>query len=186
MRGFACSMLSITVSLQAQEAKKIDAKRSEITVHVFKAGWFSFAGHDHVISAPIAKGTLDENGQSIEFTVNTAEMQVVDPGESDKNRAEIRKTMLGQQLLEADKFPTITFRSVSVRQTDAATAVVQGVLTLHGARSSVSLTVKKQGSRYIGSTKLKQSEYGLIPVSVAGGTVRVKDEVIVEFEITTE
>ena len=43
--------------------------------------------------------------------------------------------------------------------------------------------VKKQGGRYVGSATLKQRDFGMTPVSVAGGTVKVKDEVKIEFEI---
>jgi hypothetical protein len=43
--------------------------------------------------------------------------------------------------------------------------------------------VRKEGGRYVGSAKLKQRDFGMTPVSVAGGTVKVKDEVKIEFEI---
>ena len=37
--------------------------------------------------------------------------------------------------------------------------------------------------RYIGSTHLKQTDFGITPVRIAGGTVKVKDEVEMSFEI---
>ena len=40
--------------------------------------------------------------------------------------------------------------------------------------------------RYTGSATVKQKEFGMEPVSVAGGTVKVKDEVKVEFEIALQ
>jgi len=39
------------------------------------------------------------------------------------------------------------------------------------------------GSRYRGSATLKQTDFGITPVTVAGGTVKVKNEVKVEFDI---
>ena len=60
---------------------------------------------------------------------------------------------------------------------------VRGNLTLHGQTHPVSVTVKKNGARYVGSASLKQRDFGMTPVSVAGGTVKVKDEVKIEFEI---
>jgi polyisoprenoid-binding protein YceI len=60
---------------------------------------------------------------------------------------------------------------------------VVGTLTLHGVRKQITVTLKKSNDRYIGSTKLKQTDYGMKPVAVAGGTIKVKDEVKVEFNI---
>jgi len=31
--------------------------------------------------------------------------------------------------------------------------------------------------------RLKQRDFGIAPISIAGGTVKVKDEVLIEFEI---
>ena len=166
--------------------KRIDTAHSKITVHAYKSGLFSFAAHDHVIEVPIAKGTIDETARTVEFSVKTADLQVLDPDDSPKNRAEIRKVMLGPKLLEADKYPEIAFRSASVTQTNATTAKVSGVLELHGVKRDVALTVKREGERYVGSTTLKQTDYRMTPVTVAGGTVKVKDEVKIEFSVVTE
>jgi hypothetical protein len=32
---------------------------------------------------------------------------------------------------------------------------------------------------------LRQSDFGILPISIAGGTVKVKDEVTIEFDIVT-
>jgi polyisoprenoid-binding protein YceI len=177
--------LCLSAALFAQP-KPLDVKQSKITVYAYKAGLFSFAAHDHVIEVPVARGALDEQAKTIEFTVKTGSLQVLDPDDSEKNRKEIRATMLGPKLLEADKFPEITFRSTSVKQTDANSAAVEGVLTIHGVSRPVALTVKRDGRFYVGSAKMKQTEYGLTPVTVAGGAVKVKDAIKVEFRVTAE
>jgi hypothetical protein len=58
-----------------------------------------------------------------------------------------------------------------------------GDLTLHGQSHPVKVDVERQDGRYRGSARLRQSEFGITPVTVAGGTIKVKDEVRVEFEI---
>lgn len=184
MRRFIV-VLALSAALFAQP-KNIDIKKSKITVYAYKSGLFSFATHDHVIDVPIARGTLDEQARTIEFTVRANTLQVLDPNESDKNRAEIRSTMLGPKLLEADKFAEMSFRSTSVKQTDANTAAVEGVLTVHGVGRPVALTVRRDGAFYVGTTKMKQTDYGMTPVTAAGGTVKVKDEIKVEFRVTLE
>jgi polyisoprenoid-binding protein YceI len=184
MRKLAITLV-LSTALFAQ-SKPLDTKQSNITVYAYKTGLFSFAAHDHVIDVPIARGTLDEQARTIEFTVQTNTLQVLDPNESEKNRTEIRATMLGPKLLEADKFPEISFRSTSVKQTDANTAAVEGVLTIHGVSRPVALTVKRDGKFYLGSAKMKQTDYGLTPVTVAGGAVKVKDEIKVDFRVAAE
>jgi polyisoprenoid-binding protein YceI len=174
--------LGITATCIAQ-TRPLDTAQSTITIHAYKSGVFSFAGHDHTISALVSNGTIDEAKRAIEFTVNTKDMQVLDPGESDKNKAEIRSTMLGSSLLDADKFPEIKFHSTDIRQLTPTTLDVHGELLLHGVSHPLTLRVTKDGDHYIGQAKLKQTDYGLKPVSVAGGTVKVKDEILIEFSI---
>ena len=60
---------------------------------------------------------------------------------------------------------------------------MQGNLTLHGRSSPVSVDVNLRNGHYLGSARLKQRTFGMTPVSIAGGTVKVKDEVEVEFDI---
>ena len=187
MRKFRIAALAFVLSgaLHAQQVKRIDPARSKMTVYAYRAGLFAFASHDHMIGVPVAEGWIDEQRRAVALTVKTATLDVIDQTESEKNRLEIRKTMLGPKLLDAERFPTISFRSSSVTQVDPVTASVVGILTLHGMSKQVSVTVKKVGDRYVGTTKLKQTDYGMIPISVADGAVKVKDEVKVEFTIVT-
>jgi hypothetical protein len=41
----------------------------------------------------------------------------------------------------------------------------------------------RETGRYRASTILKQRDFGIQPIRVAGGTVRVKDEIRLEFDI---
>jgi hypothetical protein len=43
--------------------------------------------------------------------------------------------------------------------------------------------VTLKGEHYRGSATLRQTDFGIKPLTVAGGTVKVKDEVKIEFEI---
>jgi len=181
--AFTAVLFAFPVLAQAQQ---IDPANSKITIHAYKTGMFSFAGHDHVVEAPITSGQVDENEKTVTIQIQTKNLRVLDPGESEKNRAEIQRTMLSSKLLDAEKYPEISFRSSSYRQNGGDPAEVQGNLSLHGAVRSIRLTVKKQGDRWTGSTRLKQTDFGMQPISLAGGTVRVKDEVKVEFNVAVK
>ena len=60
---------------------------------------------------------------------------------------------------------------------------VQGELELHGRTRPVKVDVVRDQGHYKGSTPLKQSDFGITPISIAGGTVKVKDELRIEFDI---
>ncbi len=168
------------------QVKSIDPVNSRITIHAYKTGMFSFAGHDHVIEAPIASGQVDESEKTVTLVIETKNLRVLDPDESEKNRAEIQQTMLSNKVLDSEQYPEISFRSNSYRQGGNDSADLAGKLSLHGVVRLITLRIAKQGGRWIGSTRLKQTDFGMKPVSVAGGTVKVKDEVKIEFEIAVK
>ena len=60
---------------------------------------------------------------------------------------------------------------------------MRGDLTLHGVTQPVELPITLANGRYTGSVKLKQTDFGIAPVSIAGGTVKVKDVIEIVFEI---
>jgi len=60
---------------------------------------------------------------------------------------------------------------------------VTGPLTMHGASRQIAVPVTWQDGKYTGSLSLKQTDYGITPVKIAGGAVRVKDEITIEFSI---
>ena len=47
----------------------------------------------------------------------------------------------------------------------------------------VSLTVKQTGESYTTRTALKQTDFGITPLSIGGGMIKVKNEVEIEFQI---
>jgi polyisoprenoid-binding protein YceI len=170
-------------SADATSQKAIDTQRSEVTIRVYKTGAFSAFGHEHRVRASIQNGSFDEGKGSVELVVDARTLRVVDPDVSDKDRAEIQNTMLGPKVLDSAQFREIRFHSTEVRRNSEGKWTVQGDLTLHGQTHPVNVDVERQDGRYRGSARLRQSEFGITAVTVAGGTIKVKDEVRVEFEI---
>ncbi len=62
---------------------------------------------------------------------------------------------------------------------------VRGELEVHGQTHPVTVNVLQEQHHYKGSTSLKQSDFGITPISIAGGTVKVKDEIKIDFDIVT-
>ena len=170
----------------ADASRLIDVEKSVMTVHVYKSGFFSAFGHNHEVSAPIARGSFSDEKPAVDLIVNARQMKVMDRDVSDKDRAEIQQTMLGPKVLDTEKFPEISFRSTQVEKLGSSKFVVNGELTLHGQTRPVKVEVEGQGGHYRGSAQLKQTAFGITPITVGGGTVKVKNEVRVEFEIVAK
>jgi polyisoprenoid-binding protein YceI len=104
-----------------------------------------------------------------------------DPKVDAKDQAQIQKDMQ-EMTLESSKYPQIVFRSSNVVKSGAQWKV-DGTLTLHGITKPVHADVKKTADSYTGRTTIKQTDFGIKPVSVGGGLVKVKDELEIEFQI---
>ncbi len=179
------SMLTLcaALALMAQD-RPIDTGRSTITIHVGKTGLFSAAAHDHTVDAPIASGSLRESGPPhIEFTVQAAKMIVrPDPKLDAKTQATIQ-THMEDMVLEPKKFPEIAFRSSRIEKIADGQWKVDGDLALHGVTRAVSLMVRQSGESYSTRTVIKQSDFGITPISIGGGMIKVKNEVEIDSQI---
>ncbi len=173
--------ICVASTLMAQQ-RTIDTARSTMTVRVYRSGLFSVFAHNHEIRAPIASGATDEQ-HMVELTVKSADLKVLDPDLSAKDRAQVQQTMLGPQVLDVAVFPQIHFRSTQLEPMGTGKWRVRGDLTLHGVTRPVDVEVARENGRYRGAATLKQRDFGMKPIKIAGGTVSVKNEVRVEFDI---
>ena len=60
---------------------------------------------------------------------------------------------------------------------------MHGNVALHGMDHPITVEVALKDDRYRGLATVKQTDFGITPVTVAGGTVKVRDEVTIEFDI---
>jgi hypothetical protein len=184
--AFALVTIAATAGFGAGE-RPIDAQRSTLTVRVYKSGLFSAFADNHVIRAPIASGSISPDGPlAVEISVRSAGLTVLDPDASAGTRAEVQARMLGPEVLDTARYPDITFASTAVTAAGADRWTVTGNLTLHGQTRSTTVTVTRQDGRFRGSVPLKQTDFGIRPIRIMGGTVNVKDELKVEFDIVTQ
>src|ERR1700743_104525 len=180
---FSGIVLCVLALSAAQLASAQTERRSAIALKVFKAGIFSGFAHNHVVVAPIAKAEINAEKLTAEITVTTKEMKVTDPEVSEKDRAEIQNTMLGPKVLDSEKFPEIHFMSTRIEQTGPQHYRVLGMLELHGVKHEAVLEVTGTTRHYHGTGKLKQSDFGIKPISLGGGSIKVKDELELEFDV---
>jgi polyisoprenoid-binding protein YceI len=171
----------------------IEPADSSLTVFVGKAGALSFLAHDHNIAARVFSGrvSVPDAGPaqgSLEFEVETKSLTVLDKV-SEKDRKEIMNSM-HNTVLETAKFPKITFRSVGVSNFNGSSLTVQGDLTLHGVtkRLAVPVTIAAtpQLLRATGKVTIKQTDFGITPYSAAAGSIKVKNEVVISFNVVAK
>jgi polyisoprenoid-binding protein YceI len=161
-----------------------DLQHSKMTVYVYKQGIFAFAADNHEVDAPIASGSFDSAKNAVELTVDATKMKVLDPSMDPGRRETVQSNMSGPMVLDAGKYPTITFRSTKTETGESGHWKVTGDLTLHGQTHSIALDVTKiDATHFNGSVMVRQSAFGITPIRIAGGTVKVKDDLKVVFEI---
>jgi polyisoprenoid-binding protein YceI len=124
---------------------------------------------------------------SVKLRFSTAAIHVLDPKESADNRAKIQKTM-ETEVLHVSDFPVISFESTGIAADSAGRFRVTGTLTIRGKSSPVTIPVTvthlDDGTyRVAGTYKFKQTTFGIEPIRLIGGTVRVKDEIRTEWEL---
>jgi polyisoprenoid-binding protein YceI len=172
---------------------RIDVGMSRFTVRAFATGLFSSLGHNPTLAIRDYTGEatfLPSNPEqcSIRVSVKSASLTVTDDV-SQKDRTEIENKM-NQDVLETSRYPEIVFESSHVALNasgdDRYAANVSGNLILHGVSRNevISAQVSVTGDvlRAYGEFSLRQSDHGIKLVSVAAGTLKVKDEVKVAFD----
>ena len=183
-------------AVQTNQDFRVDPAATTVVAHVGRAGLFRFAGHDHEVAVPGVEGriTLDSTDPSrsrVAVQFDAKALKVTGRGEPAEDVAEVQRTMLSDRVLDVARYPIIAFESdrISVQQRSAGnwTLRVEGRLTLHGVTKplGVPVAVRLDGNRLTATAEatIRQSEFGIQPVTAAGGTVRVKDEVVVNFTI---
>jgi polyisoprenoid-binding protein YceI len=169
--------LTMAASPDGQTVRSIDVQHSTMTVYVYKQGLFSFLADNHVIDAPIARGTYDSARRSVSIVVEAAAIRVVDP----------QSNMSGPQVLDVAKYPSIVFESTQIAGDDKGRWSISGNLQLHGQTHPVTFDAQSDGAgHFTGTATVRQSAFGITPIKIAGGAVSVKDDVRIDFSITLE
>jgi hypothetical protein len=168
------------------EERLIDTRRSTITVRVSPSGPVSHAERDYIIQVPLLEGSFEPSIPHMQLAIDARRMRVLQGGLSAKDRQQVQVRMLGPDVLDVERFPWISFHSIEIERHDGAGWLLQGELGLHGHVRAVAVSVVPAHNRYRGSTMVRQSDYGIAPITIAGGMVAVKDEITIDFDIVID
>jgi polyisoprenoid-binding protein YceI len=163
-------------------------------VQVFSGGLLSAFGHSPTIAIRDFSGEAQVNPDDLErsslkVAINPASLTVKDDI-SDKDRREMERAMQ-QEILETSAYPEIVYECLSIHATKAAegqySVTLNGELTLHGVTRSQTVPARvvlaEDSLRAFGTFSLLQTDYDLKLASVAGGALKVKDELKFSFNI---
>jgi polyisoprenoid-binding protein YceI len=167
---------------------------SRFTVQAFASGMLGFLGHsptfgvrDFAGAVGFEGGTID--GMRLDLTVRADSLEVVD-NVRPADRREIEGTLRGE-VLEVTAYPEIGFVSADVSGAEVARGHyrvrIAGRLSLHGVTDPHAVNAEvllfPDGVRVRGESVLRLSDYRIRPVTALGGTIRLRDEVKVSFNL---
>jgi polyisoprenoid-binding protein YceI len=177
----------------------VDAAASSVRVHVGKSGPLSFAGHRHEVVAPAVSGEIvadpvDLGASRVTLTFEAGALKVLPEGEPAGDAPRVEEIMRGPKVLDAVRFPAITFKSQRVTGREAGGGAydleLSGELMLHGVTRALTLPVHVEvaGDTLIASGKatLAHDQFGMQPVSAGGGSVKVKNEIPIEYRLVAK
>jgi polyisoprenoid-binding protein YceI len=176
----------------------VDTGKSSVRIHVGKTGAFSFAGHKHEVDAPVS-GTVTADAATpsssiVDLTFAAARMRVLAEGEPAGDAPKVEEIMKSEKVLDLARFPEIRFRSKAV----SGQAVpgggydlrIVGELALHGVTREITVPVKVtvdgRTLTATGHATVRHDQFGIIPVSAGGGTVKVANEIEIDLRIVAE
>ena len=190
-----------TITMDAAQAPKaglahfvIDPKASSFTVQAFVTGILSAMGHNPTIRIASFGGGVDFDPEALEATALCLTIQAASLGVrddvSDKDRREMERLMR-DEVLEVAKYPEIKYEAnaIAFAKQDSAlfSATLNGNLSFRGVmrpqKVTAQITPLGEMLRAWGNFNLKQSDYQVKPVSMAGGALKLKDELRFDFQM---
>jgi polyisoprenoid-binding protein YceI len=176
----------------------LDPQKSWLYVVVYNdpQGMASRFGHDHGIRATTFDGkvvwnTADPSACQVDISFPVTALQPDPPGMRERaglsadgavgesSLTTIRNNFLGKSQLDAETYPTISYRATKCEGTTGSVKVT-GDLTIRGVTKSipVTLNIKADPSSFSasGSFTTTHTAFGFKPFSNLGGALRNKDE----------
>ncbi len=170
----------------------VDPGASRLTVKVSAGGPFAAMGHNPTLGVRDFTGEAeydpaDPAASTLHLTAAAGSLVLVD-GTSDSDRREIERATR-DDVLESGRYPEIRFvcGPPNILAVGPMQLTLNGELTLHGVTrpQAVSARIYLMGDtlRGQGEAVVRQSDYGMRLVSVAGGLLKVKDAITLAFEV---
>ena len=196
---------SARLASQPATVYRIDPEASTLRILVYRGGTLARLGHNHVISSRSVTGSmwrggsLHDSGFAINVPVNAL---IVDDNDARAAEGEdfplnvtedakqgTKTNMLRETLLDGARYPEVSIQSVSL-QGAANTPQVLAALRIKDQTRQIAMPVTLQSAngslRVKGEFEMKQSDFGITPLSVALGALLVLDTIKIKFELVAK
>ena len=166
----------------------INPKASKFTVRAFATGLLSAFGHSPTIAIRDFEGDVQFTQAAgkledvrLDLKIQTGSLEVTDDI-SEKDRREMHREMR-EKVLEVDHYPEIVFACSAVTANGNGNRYwvsMDGELTLHGVTHKqvvpARVVIDGENLRASGEFPVRQSDYGIAPVTAVAGGIKLKDE----------
>jgi polyisoprenoid-binding protein YceI len=175
-------------------ALQVDTEASRIYV---KVGLATRLGHEHGVQGNLKSGKLALGGDGelvfdmASFAADTPEARkrvgLESKPVSETEAEKVTETMRSAQSLDVSRYPTATYRISAITPLDKQAAGepgayrLEGLFTLHGTEKKVQVRARVERAdagrwKMTGSFTIKQTDYGMKPISAAAGLAKSADE----------
>ncbi|BBA98050.1 hypothetical protein RVR_4090 [Actinacidiphila reveromycinica] len=161
---------------------KIDAVHSDVSFYVRHLGVSKVRGHFATF-----EGTIVTAEDPLESTVNAVIKTESVSTNNEGRDAHVR----GEDFLDVEKFPELTFSSTGIRAKSSEVFEVDGNLTLHGVTKPVTLALELNGfgtgfdgnavAGFSAATEISRGDFG-VTGGAAGAAVGDKIRIALEIE----
>jgi hypothetical protein len=163
-----------------------------------RAGLAARAGHDLTIEITkwTAQVTVPDGGAvggatvTAEFDLGSLAVREGTGGAkplTDRDRRDIlgtARTILGDRATAGFTSSRVIPSPAGFSSAASSNGAIEGTLTLRGTSKPVRLQVVSPASRrFRGSATVRQTDFGITPYSGFFGTLKLRDEIVVEFEV---
>lgn len=182
------------LAAQGKPVYRVDPAQSLVAIEVRRTGSLARLGHDHVVASHDVGGLVAPAEGRADLYVPLDRLAVDEPAlraeagfdtqPSQSDIAGTRGNML-EKVLETERYPFALVAARGVADRGAATLEV--AITLHGATRTIAVPARialgGEEIRADGTLALDQSDFGIVPFSILGGAIAVRDRLDLRFSI---
>lgn len=175
---------------------RVDSTHSLVIIEVHRAGVLSRLGHDHVVASHNVAGFVSLTGGVADLYIPLDTLVVDEPGlrtaagfDTQPSQQDIegtRHNMLSKTL-DAKHFP---YALIHAARADDGRQNLKVTITLHGMTHRYEVPAQfenvRGGISVAGRMSFNQSDFGITPLSILGGAIRVRDKLDLRFHILAQ
>jgi polyisoprenoid-binding protein YceI len=173
----------------------LNGNSGKVSAYTFKAGLLSKLAHDLLIdvtdfkvNVDVPEGGFASGSLGLEIQTNSLKVDCAmkdgerNPGTlKEKDIADIEADM-AKKVLHPDKHPTANFSSKSIQEKEGGYHV-NGELSLHGVTKPIDFDIDTSGGGLKGRFTIIQTDYKIKPFKAMMGTLKIKDEMDIGFDL---